>query len=94
MPREVANWRKVFTIAGISFADCSDDLAVFTPLFARLHRSEKAIVTLVFLTLIGVWCCSAFYLTRHPVVGEKIRIIGNAVAPWALIALGLFIIFW
>jgi cadmium resistance protein CadD (predicted permease) len=94
LPLGVANWTNVFAIAGISFAGCSDNLAIFTPLFARLERPEKTIVTLAFLALIGVWCWSALYLTRHPVVGEKIRVIGDAVAPWALIILGVLILCW
>jgi cadmium resistance protein CadD (predicted permease) len=92
MPLGFSNWAKVLTIAGISFADCSDNLAIFTPLFARSNRMERMIATLIFLLLIGVWCWFARYLTRHRSLGESIRTIGNAVAPWALIGLGLFIV--
>ena len=84
----------VLTVAAISFADCSDNLAVFTPLFTRSNRVEQAIATLTFLVLIGVWCGSARYFTRHPKLGERFRAIGNNAAPWGLIGLGIFILLW
>jgi cadmium resistance protein CadD (predicted permease) len=85
---------KVFAIAGVSFADCSDNLAIFTPLYIRSSAWEKALITTVFLVLIGAWCGIARFLTRHRTLGRRIRRIGDVVAPWALIGLGLFIMFW
>ena len=94
MHRGLSYSANVLTIAAISFADCSDNLAVFTPLFVRSTRIEKAIATLTFLVLIGVWCGLARYITQHRKFGQNIRVIGNNAAPWALIGLGIFIILW
>jgi cadmium resistance protein CadD (predicted permease) len=84
---------KVFAVAGVSFADCSDNLAVFTPLYIRSSAGEKVLITLVFLVLIGAWCGVARFLTGHRTLGTRIRRIGDFVAPWAFIGLGLFIMF-
>jgi cadmium resistance protein CadD (predicted permease) len=82
----------ILSVAAVAFADCSDDLAIFTPLYARSVRLEKIVITAVFLFLIGVWCGLAFYLTTHRKLGSQIRLLGGMVAPWVLIALGLFIL--
>jgi cadmium resistance protein CadD (predicted permease) len=94
MPRRSAGLSKVLAVAGISFADCSDNLAVFTPIYAHSNTVEKTTITVVFLILIGVWCATARYFTRHQRLGERVRKVGNSVAPFALVGLGLFIIFW
>jgi len=94
MRQGLSHSANVLTVAAISFADCSDNLAVFTPLFARSNRVEQAIATLTFLVLIGVWCGLARYFTRHPKFGERFRAIGNNAAPWGLIGLGIFILLW
>src|SRR6266851_3828577 len=83
-----------FAVAGISFADCSDDLAVFTPLYVRSSAGEKVLITMVFLVLIGAWCGVARFLTRNRTLGTRIRRIGDLIAPYALIGLGLFIMSW
>lgn len=82
----------VFAVAGISFADCSDNLAVFTPLYIRSSAGEKVLITMVFLVLIGAWCVVARFLTRHRTLGTRIRRIADLIAPWALIGLGLFLL--
>ena len=94
MRRGLSHSANVLTVAAISFADCSDNLAVFIPLFTRSNRVEQAIATLTFLVLIGVWCGLARYFTRHPKLGERFRAIGNNAAPWGLIGLGIFILLW
>jgi cadmium resistance protein CadD (predicted permease) len=94
VPRKSSSATKVFAVAGVSFADCGDNLAVFTPLYIRGSAPEKVLITLVFLVLIGAWCGFARFLTRHRTLGTKIRRLGDLIAPWALIGLGLFIMFW
>jgi cadmium resistance protein CadD (predicted permease) len=46
-------------VASVSFADASDNLGVFVPVFARSTISGKIITMIVFLILIGVWCIVA-----------------------------------
>jgi cadmium resistance protein CadD (predicted permease) len=84
----------VLSIAVIAFADCSDDLAVFTPLYARSAALEKALITMAFFILIGVWCALALHLTTHRTLGIQIRRFGETAGPWVLIGLGLFIVLW
>jgi cadmium resistance protein CadD (predicted permease) len=92
VPQKSSSTLKVFAVAGISFADCSDNLAVFTPLYIRCSGGGKVFVTLIFLVLIGAWCGIARFLTRHRTLGTRIRRMADLIAPWALIGLGLFIL--
>lgn len=93
-PREGSSAAKVLVVAGVSFADCSDALAIFTPLYVRSNSQEKVLITAVFLVLIGVWCGIARFLTHHSSLETRIRPMLDSVAPWALIGLGLLIMFW
>jgi cadmium resistance protein CadD (predicted permease) len=93
-PRKSSSAAKVFVVAGVSFADCSDALAIFTPLYVRSSAPEKVLITMVFLVLIGAWCGIARFLTRHRALETRTRRMLDFVAPWALIGLGLLIMFW
>jgi cadmium resistance protein CadD (predicted permease) len=92
--RKSSSAAKVFAVAGVSFADCSDNLAVFTPLYIRSSAWERVLITTVFLVLIGAWCRIARFLRHHRTPETRIRRIGDLIAPWALIGLGLLIMFW
>ena len=93
-PTNLACSMKVLAVAAVSFADCSDNIAVFTPFFAHLNRIEKGMVTFLFLVFIGLWCWFAWYLTHHAGFSKTVRTVGNVIAPWALIALGIIILLW
>jgi cadmium resistance protein CadD (predicted permease) len=93
-PRKSSSAAKVLVVAGVSFADCSDALAIFTPLYVRSNSQEKILITAVFLVLIGVWCGIARFLTHHSALETRIRPLLDFVAPWALIGVGLLIMFW
>jgi cadmium resistance protein CadD (predicted permease) len=93
-PRKSSSAAKVLAVAGVSFADCSDALAIFTPLYVRSNSREKVLITAVFLVLIGVWCAIARFLARHSSLETRTRRMLDFVAPWALIGLGLFIMGW
>jgi cadmium resistance protein CadD (predicted permease) len=80
-------------VASVAFADCSDNLAIFIPLLIKNNSAEKAITTITFLILIGVWCAVAYYLTHHKRIGSFIRYYGQILAPFILIGLGAVILF-
>src|SRR3989442_806509 len=46
------------------------------------------------LCLLGAWCGVARFRTRNRTLGTRIRRIGDLIAPYALIGLGLFIMSW
>lgn len=83
----------LLSVTAVTFADGSDNVGVFAPLFAHQSVSEVAISVTVFLVLIGVWCSAAHYLLHHETLGKHIRRYGVYIAPLALIIIGLLIIF-
>jgi cadmium resistance protein CadD (predicted permease) len=82
----------VLVVASVAFADCSDNFAVFIPLLVHNTAAQKAITTITFLVLIGVWCATAHYLVHHRSLGHHIRRYGRLIAPFALTALGVAIL--
>ena len=80
------------SVAAVTFADGSDNLGVFTPLFAHSNAGEISFMIIVFMVLVGLWCWGAHYLVHHPKLGKHIRSYGSVVAPLALIVIGLFIL--
>jgi len=83
----------LLSVTAVTFADGSDNVGVFAPLFAHQHPSQIVISVVVFLALIGVWCAAAHYLLHHATLGKHIRRWGTYIAPLALIGVGFFIIF-
>lgn len=81
-----------YNMAIITVANGGDNIGIYVPLFARSSLTEFAIIVAVFYLLIGVWCWLAYHLTRHPVVGKIINRYGQAIVPFVLIGLGVFII--
>jgi cadmium resistance protein CadD (predicted permease) len=47
----------------------------------------------VFFLMVGVWCAIAYLLTRQPTIAQVLSRYGNAVVPFVLIGLGLFILY-
>lgn len=82
---------KTYTIAGITVANGGDNISIYVPLFANTDLPELAIIILVFLLMISVWCAIAYYLTRHPILAHGITHYGKVVVPFVLIALGIYI---
>jgi len=80
------------SVAAVMFADGSDNIGVFAPLFAHSGVAQIPVIILVFLALIAVWCALAHYLMHHKHTGALIRKYGTIVAPLALIAVGIFIL--
>jgi cadmium resistance protein CadD (predicted permease) len=80
------------SVAAVTFADGSDNLGVFTPLFAHSTATEISLMIVVFLALVAAWCAGAHYLVHHPKLGKHIRSYGSIVAPLALIVIGVFIL--
>jgi cadmium resistance protein CadD (predicted permease) len=46
----------------------------------------------IFFSLLGLWCAFAYQLTRQPKLGKIFNRYGEKLAPWVLIALGIYIL--
>ena len=80
------------SVAAVTIANGGDNIAVYVPLFARQPVSGVFALCGVFAAMVAIWCAVAFWLVRHPRLGAPIRRWGTRLMPFALIALGAFIL--
>ena len=80
-------------IAAVTIANGGDNIGIYIPLFAMQTLQEKAIVIGLFLLMVGVWCGTALYLSKHPSVVRTIDKYGHMITPIVLILLGIYILF-
>ncbi|MBW4471467.1 MAG: cadmium resistance transporter [Stenomitos rutilans HA7619-LM2] len=81
-----------YSVAAITFANGGDNVGIYVPLFANCTWESLAAILGVFFSLVGVWCYSAFQLTRLPVAAETLTRYGNQLVPFVLIGLGILIL--
>jgi cadmium resistance protein CadD (predicted permease) len=88
---EHATQNGLWKIALVTIANGGDNIAVYTPLFARTSVEFLTIYISVFLILTGVLCFLGFWFVNHPRIKDSFTKYGSMVMPYFLIALGLFI---
>jgi cadmium resistance protein CadD (predicted permease) len=54
----------VVGVAAVTFANGSDNIGIYTPLFASSNLTRLIIFLVVFYLLLGVWCVVSYFLTR------------------------------
>jgi cadmium resistance protein CadD (predicted permease) len=79
-------------VAGITFANGADNIAIYVPFFASAGADGMAIIAAVFAVLVAVWCLAGRLLGTHPVTLKAIDRYGQIVVPVVLVALGAFIL--
>lgn len=79
-------------IATVTMANGSDNIAVYTPLFAAGGVTEMVIIIAVFLLMVRVWCRLADWLAENPVTADPLRRYGHVLLPFVLIGIGLIIL--
>lgn len=83
---------QTYQVAVITLANGGDNIGIYVPLFANSSLSSLGVILSVFLLLVGVWCYIAYQLTRHPVIAHILTRYGEAIVPFVLIGLGVFIL--
>lgn len=83
---------KVLQVATITFANGSDNIGVYLPVFAKAGVAGISVYAAVFLILVGVWCAAGWYFATRPAVAAILGRWGHILHPVVLIALGLFIL--
>ena len=86
------NFGSIVAVAVITIANGGDNIGTYTPLFAARPSWEIATMIAVFAGMTGIWCASAYWLTRHPAVRAHLQHWGPRVVPFFLMALGLCIL--
>jgi cadmium resistance protein CadD (predicted permease) len=83
---------KALQVAAVTFANGSDNIGVYLPVFAKAGAAGITVYAAVFLVLVGVWCAAGRFFATRPAVAKVIGRWGHILHPLVLIALGLFIL--
>jgi cadmium resistance protein CadD (predicted permease) len=89
--RDTRDATSVLAIAAITVANGADNVAVYVPIFGRRLGVDLAVMLAVFAILVGAWCALAHGLTRLPLVARGLDRWGHRLAPWILMALGVYV---
>jgi cadmium resistance transport/sequestration family protein len=81
-----------YSVAAVTFANGGDNIGIYMPLFANSTWEGLIAILGVFFSLVGVWCFTAYHLTRQPVVAMTLTHYGNQLVPFVLIGLGILIL--
>ncbi|MEH2158193.1 cadmium resistance transporter [Nostoc sp.] len=85
--------RQTYKVAAVTIANGGDNISVYVPLFAGHNFASLGVIISVFFIMVGVWCAIAYFLSRQPTIANILSRYGNAVVPFVLIGLGLFIMY-
>lgn len=83
---------KALQAAAVTFANGSDNIGVYLPVFAKAGAAGITVYAAVFLVLVGVWCAGGWFFATRPAIASVIGRWGHILHPLVLIALGLFIL--
>lgn len=83
---------QTYSVASVTIANGSDNISVYVPLFASGNLGSFLVIVSIFFLLIGVWCYTAYQLTRQKEIADILTRYGNYFVPFVLIGLGTFII--
>jgi cadmium resistance protein CadD (predicted permease) len=80
------------SVAAITIANGSDNVGIYTPLFAHSSTLQLITTITIFLSLVGVWCVVADRLARQAPIAHWLSQKGQTLVPWVLMGLGIYII--
>jgi cadmium resistance protein CadD (predicted permease) len=81
----------VVEMAIVTFASGGDNIAVYAPLFARRPLPSIGAIVAVFVVMVPLWCAGARALVRLPAVAAALDRWGKRLAPFVLVALGVYV---
>jgi cadmium resistance transport/sequestration family protein len=80
------------SVAAVTIANGSDNISIYVPLFASSNWQGLVVILAVFFTLVGVWCFTAYRLTKMKAIAETLTRYGNNFVPFILMGLGALIL--
>jgi cadmium resistance transport/sequestration family protein len=83
---------QTYSVAAVTFANGGDNLGIYMPLFASSTWEELLVMLGVFFSMVGVWCYTAYRLTRLPAIAQTLTRYGTHLIPFVLIGLGILIL--
>ena len=86
------NHARVVGVALVTIANGGDNVGAYVPVFATSTPLELVVITSVFLVLTGCLCLLGNGLVTHPRLGPPIIRVANVLAPFVLVAVGVWIV--
>ncbi|MDZ8184426.1 MAG: cadmium resistance transporter [Nostoc sp. ChiSLP02] len=83
---------QTYSVAAVTFANGTDNISIYVPLFASSNWESLLIIIGVFFMLVGLLCYLAYKLTHNQAIANLLTCYGNDLMPFILIGLGAFII--
>ncbi|MFN6537151.1 MAG: cadmium resistance transporter [Nostoc sp. EkiNYC01] len=83
---------QTYSVAAVTFANGTDNISIYVPLFASSTWESLLIILGVFFMLVGFLCLVAYKLTHNAAIANLLTRYGNDFMPFILIGLGAFII--
>lgn len=83
---------QTYSVAAVTVANGSDNISIYVPLFANTTWESLLMILGVFFSMVGVWCYSAYQLTRMPAIAETLTRYGSHIVPFVLMGLGILIL--
>ncbi|MEH1977418.1 MAG: cadmium resistance transporter [Nostoc sp.] len=84
---------QTYKVAAVTIANGGDNISIYIPLFAGHDLASLGVILSIFFIMVGVWCAIAYFLSRQPTIADVLSRYGQAVVPFVLIGLGLFIMY-
>jgi cadmium resistance transport/sequestration family protein len=82
-----------YKVAAVTIANGGDNISIYIPLFAGQDLPGLAIILIVFLAMVAVWCGIAYLLSRQATIGYMLTHYGKTFVPFVLIGLGFLIMY-
>ncbi|NJK69686.1 MAG: transporter [Microcoleus sp. SU_5_3] len=83
---------QIFNVAAVTIANGGDNIGIYLPLFASSDLPSLAVILAVFFLSIALWCYVAYLLTRQRAIANILTRYSQALVPFVLIGLGIFIL--
>jgi cadmium resistance protein CadD (predicted permease) len=82
-----------WSIATITFANCSDNLAAYTPLFGKFSPWQVGLIAITFYLLLFLYVFAAHFAASRLKGNEQVHKWAHRIAPVVIIGIGLAILF-
>lgn len=83
---------QTLNVADVTVANGGDNIGIYLPLFASNDLPSLAVILAVFSVMVGVWSYVAYRLTRQRAIAKILTRYTQAIVPFVLIGLGIFIL--
>lgn len=83
---------QTLNVAAVTVANGGDNIGIYLPLFASSDLPSLVVILAVFSVMVGVWSYAAYRLTRQRAIARILTRYTQAVVPFVLIGLGIFIL--